>query len=266
MDRTTQLILRSLVHGDLLVGDLPEASRLDRTSFCMPASATALDTNQKLGHLYEDALAALLDACPNYERLERNLQIHDEKGATLGEFDFLLRDRKSERVIHLELAVKFYLAVETDGGLVFPGPDARDNYHRKLSRLRQRQLTLGQTYRSFLPEPYRSQEIVARQLVYGCLFDPLGAEDRALPDYGASNMRRGRWAPVDMLTDGFSPETQYQIIPKPLWAVPFEWMTDVEFETWIPTSKVDRCVMLRVNRDPVPYFVTPENYPHHREF
>lgn len=263
MDWSTRLILRTLAGGTTLVGDLPEAAVFDREGLTLPVSAASLAMDQKLGHLYEDGLAFLLDSSSRYERLARNVQIHDANGRTVGECDFLFRDLQCGHIVHLELAVKFYLAVRTDAGLTFPGPDARDHYFRKIQRLRERQLTLAMDHQSVLPAACQREQLVVKQLILGCLFDSVDADEQAVPRFSAPALRRGRWVSIDRLADCFSTDTRFEVIPKPLWAVPLEWMESVAFEPWAPTPNLDRCVMLRVPGAFTPYFVTPARYPDH---
>ncbi|MFC7335559.1 DUF1853 family protein [Haloferula chungangensis] len=260
----THVLLQSLTQGPLLIGDLPEASSFPYRELALPEDIEDLNLQQKLGHLYEDALASLLEASPRFELLARNLQLQSADQITLGELDFLLRDLASEQLIHLELAAKFYLAVETPSGLALPGPDARDNYFRKLNRLRSHQLPLVENHRSALPEEYRQEDIVAQQLVYGCLFDHIHAALPAKPEFVHPHCRRGRWLSINECPGFFGPEPQLQIIPKPLWPVPLSLIENTPLEPWNPKASIDRCLMLRVNHDPTPYFVTPPVFPSSR--
>ena len=82
-----------------------------------------LDFDQKLGHLYEDALASLLVSSPGVELVEKNLQLQQNKHSTVGELDFLIR-MPDGLLVHLELATKFYLAVKTC--LLYTSPSPRD--------------------------------------------------------------------------------------------------------------------------------------------
>jgi hypothetical protein len=263
MTSPTQPLLQSLVQGPLLIGDLPEAARFPHHELALPTRNTPLKLQQKLGHLYEDALAILLEASPGFDLLARNLQIQSNAQTTVGELDFLVRDLGNNQLIHLELATKFYLAVETPAGLTLPGPDVRDNYFRKLQRLRCHQLPLAQNHRNALPEVYRHQPIVARHLIYGCLFDPIGSPKLASPDFIHPHCRRGRWLTTDECADHFTPANDLQIIPKALWPVPLPLIEDIPLESWSPHTPIERCLMLRANDDPTPYFVTPSNYPDH---
>jgi hypothetical protein len=263
MNSTEHALFESLVRGPLLVGDLPEAARFSHLDLIIPESTAPLNLDQKLGHLYEDALAVLLEASPRFDLLAKSLQIRTDVHTTVGELDFLVRDGRSGPLIHLELATKFYLAVEGESGLLLPGPDARDNYFKKLQRLREHQLTLAKNYREDLPERYRDEEIVTRQLIYGCLFDHVHAHAPAAPDFIHPDCRRGRWLSVDECAAYFPAGTRFQIIPKSLWPVPLDLLDGISLEAWTPQAQVDRCVMLRVNDDPNPCFVAPSGYPDH---
>ena len=176
-------LLRSLLESPLLIDELPEAPSLSRSHLALPNPIPALNLNQKLGHLYEDTLAILLRESTTLDLLEKNLQIRKDIHATVGELDFLLREKSTGNLIHLELATKFYLAVDSPDGLTLPGPDARDNYHRKLTRLRNHQLTLPSRFQDHLPETYRNEAIETRQLIYGCLFDHIHAGQLANPEF-----------------------------------------------------------------------------------
>ncbi len=255
------LLLQSLITGPLLVGDLPEAPTFPHQNLTLPASFPDLNLQQKLGHLYEDALALLLKSSPSYALLAQNLQIQTDIHTTVGELDFLLRDLITGQLIHLELATKFYLAVDTESGLALPGPDARDNYFRKLARLRSHQLQLTRLFKDHFPEEFRHEPIVTQQLIYGCLFDHLHATTPASPDFLNPRCRRGKWLTIDQLPHHFPSHTTFQHIPKNLWPVPFELLESTLLESWSPPPTLDRCLMIKATGHPSPYFITPPNYP-----
>jgi len=107
-------LVQSLLVSPLLVGDLPNATRFDRALLGSPDFVSELDFDQKLGHLYEDALASLLVSSPGVELVEKNLQLQQNKHSTVGELDFLIR-MPDGLLVHLELATKFYLGLLTAG-------------------------------------------------------------------------------------------------------------------------------------------------------
>lgn len=205
-------------------------------------------------------LAGLLEASLSYAVLARNVQLQLDMHQTVGELDFLLRDLESGQCLHLELATKFHLAVETEKGLVFPGPDARDNYHRKLAKMRGHQLQLVQKVPTLLPERWQAESIGVRQLVYGCLFDHVDAEVLAMPEFIAPGCRRGRWLDVQRCEEVFGKGAEIEVIPKALWPVPLEMLKGVKLDRWEPPEELHRCVMVRVDDGTVPTFLVPEGY------
>jgi hypothetical protein len=260
IDLASKALLKSLIASPLLVTDLPEAVAFTHSALHLPDHFPPLDLQQKLGHLYEDALAVLIEASPLYDLLARNLQIQSDTHTTVGELDFLLRDLRSGQLVHLELATKFYLAVQTESGLALPGPDARDNYFKKLHRLRTHQLLLPTSHQQHLPTAYRHEPIITQQLIFGCLFDHIASNKPATAEFISATCRRGRWLTIDQLPDQFPPDTTYQIIPKPLWPVPLELLIGIPLERWSPTASLDRCLMLRIRNEPLPYFIAPADY------
>lgn len=265
-DIVSKALFRSLIEQPPLIGDLPEAMSFPCQSLVFPRQSRTLNLQQKLGHLYEDALAVLLESTPRYDVLAQSLPIRKDAGHTLGELDYLLRDVVSDRTIHLELAVKFYLAVETDSGLQLPGPDARDHYFRKLEKMRSHQLVLVEKFRDLLAEPFREQEIDVQQLVHGCIFNHVQATAPAEAEFLNPNGRRGKWLYVGECAEYFGENNSLKIIPKPLWPAPLEILAGLELEPLIPNEVMDRCVMVLAEKDAGAYFIAPNNYPsNHKE-
>ena len=265
-DIVSKALFQSLTHQPPLLGDLPEAVSFPCQSLVLPKGPCVLDLQQKLGHLYEDALAVLLESTPRYDLLIQSLPIRQDAGHTLGELDYLLKDRVSDRLIHLELAVKFYLAVETDSGLLLPGPDARDHYFRKLEKMRSHQLVLVDKYRHLLAEPFREQEIDVQQLVHGCIFNHVHASAPLQAGFLNPHGRRGKWLHAEECVAYFGKDSLLEVIPKPLWPASLEVMAGMKLEKWQIDEDIDRCVMVRRactggGGDGGPYFIAPNNYP-----
>lgn len=169
----SKALLQSLLEAPLLVDDLRLSSTFDRSLLSCGAikdDQEELDFNQKLGHLYEDALGLLLRKSEKLDLLAMSLQIFDENKLTKGELDYLVR--VEERVIHLELAVKFYLIYEEDGVVSYPGPDPRDNWDNKLARLESHQLGMARSEygKKLLSEKFGVDEVEVQHLIYGRLF------------------------------------------------------------------------------------------------
>ena len=261
MDAISNALFDSLAVGPLLMRGLPEAPVFPYHALLLPKEGTVLNLDQKLGHLYEDALGCLLEASPQYDVLCRNLQLEDANGRTVGELDYLLEDIAAGELIHLELAVKFYLAVESDHGLELPGPDPRDNYFNKLAKMRDHQLTLAQQYGDLFPSVCEGRRVVTRQLVYGCLFDHVHAAKPAAPEFLHPEARRGKWLHVSECEVFFGSGTRLEFIPKALWPVSLDRLDEMELEEWSPDPAIDCCIMVRVPGEGTPYFIAPDGYP-----
>ena len=254
-------IVQSLLVSPPLVGDLPNAARFDRALLDAPGLVVGeLNFDQKLGHLYEDAMASLLVSSPRVELVEKNLQLQRGKHSTVGELDFLIRAADG-LLIHLELATKFYLAVKLGDEVSYPGPDSRDNYDRKIDRLLSHQLTLVKRYKDCLPLEYRDSDIVVRQLIYGCLFDHVSEADLSRPRFCNRDCRRGKWLHRSELAEWFSGEAVFEFVPKSLWPVPFNLLEGLALERWDPAAPVERCQMIRVAGQDGAFFVAPDEFP-----
>jgi hypothetical protein len=98
---------------------------------------TLLDESRdrRLGSRFEAFWRYWLEANPRYRLLHANLPVR-AGGATLGEFDLIVRDNDSGKVLHWELAVKFFLgAGDTRQAANWRGPGKRDRLDIKTDRL-----------------------------------------------------------------------------------------------------------------------------------
>ena len=266
-DLHANALLSSLRDAPLLVGDLPEAVSFDRSLFGGPGQGTSLNENQKLGHLYEDALRLLLCTSDRLELLADHVQVFDANQITLGEMDYIMRDVRTHQLIQLELAVKFYLGVPSEEGWQFPGPDLHDNWQRKLARLQMHQLSLVQRpeAQALLRERFGAAVVDVRQLIYGCIFHPMGDTECPLPEGVHVDCRKGRWLYAKDWERFFGGVAEVCMVPKALWPVE---VAEALRET-LPHQSVaelraassQRCVMFVLPDSPVPYFLVPNHWP-----
>ena len=95
----------------------------------------------RVGRYFEALLQFWLADICGYEIVAAGQQIKDGK-RTVGELDFVYRDDQGS-VVHCEASVKFFLHHPRPATSHFPGPNATDNYERKMSRLFDHQLPLS---------------------------------------------------------------------------------------------------------------------------
>jgi hypothetical protein len=110
--------------------------------------ATDLDfqtpTNVRLGHLVEKVVSELIKASTNYRVLYENVQFIEDK-KTIGEIDFILEEIETKRLIHIELAYKFYLfdpSISSQPLNNWIGPNRNDSLIDKLEKLKGKQFPL----------------------------------------------------------------------------------------------------------------------------
>lgn len=263
----SKALWRSLVEGPLLVGDLPEA-KVWEADLEAPLAGDPLNFEQKLGHLYEDAMERLIRKSDEWELLARNVQVSGADGRTLGEFDFLLRDVRSGAAVHLELAVKFYLAyVDAAGVERFPGPDPRDNWLVKLDRMRTRQLKLWESEagRRLLSERFGIERMVVRQRVYGIIFDHISVSEPSDPPSISPTARRARWLYVMDWDRYFLDLRRVVIVPKYLWPVRLDGeilrrMEEVDVSE-LKRRAGQRCTLFWNEAEQAAVFLVPDGWP-----
>src|SRR5690554_7458300 len=99
----------------------------------MPARL-AQPAERRLGHYFERLYEVLLKDLLGWELLLKNQQIKADN-RTIGELDFVVRNRQTGCLEHHEIAIKYYLGVnEDETGTRWYGPNAKDR-DRKSTRL-----------------------------------------------------------------------------------------------------------------------------------
>ncbi|MEK9766270.1 MAG: DUF1853 family protein, partial [Thalassolituus sp.] len=127
---------------------------------------------------------------------------------------------QTERILHIELALKFYLGVKDD----WIGPNRRDLLSRKLTHTFNHQLPLAQTSAagSALRNAGLSTDsgpVISAAVMRGCLFHPAhDAPCAPLPERIAADHWSGFWCPADQLD--LLPEGQWYVLSKPDWISP----------------------------------------------
>ncbi len=222
--------------------ELAGVPAFDRALLGKPRTDITLNFDQKLGHLYEDALQALIEQSPALELIGTHIQVFEDS-RTIGELDFIVRDTARNQAVHLELAVKFYMALpDGHGGWRYPGPNDRDNWDRKRAHMMEHQLQLGQTApaRALLQERYGITDIQAAHLIYGCIFMPIAHHERPAPAAISPHARTGTWLRPQEWEAHFSDVQQVHFIPKPLWPVALTALSDEMTEPIPPAELITR--------------------------
>lgn len=148
-----------------------------------------------LGSMFERLWQFYLEHSLRFELIAANLQVHHE-GVTLGELDFLTRDNHTNKVLHQEIAVKFYLGTHLPSGETrWIGPNALDRLDLKLSHLKQKQLPFADRpeTRKLLQEQFNIDAIESEVLLKGRLFLPMDTPRPRTETYLNPNHLCGHW-------------------------------------------------------------------------
>ena len=127
-----------------------------------------------LGKQAEAAFEAYLNYSVHYEILKKNIQIYSLpsghsslKKETIGELDYIVKEVSTQKIIHIELACKFYLYDKASSNCEeerWIGPNRKDSLFDKLQKIKYKQFPLirkEETKKYFknhdIPLPYRQK-------------------------------------------------------------------------------------------------------------
>lgn len=183
----------------------------------------------RLGVYFEQLWQHLAQSSQRLEVIKHNLQVIIDK-QTLGEFDSIVRDKESNKTLHCELAVKFYLKVGAGKSLSdWVGPNLRDRFDHKYGRLFEHQLALSE--QAVISEWLSKQNIAIDEIkvfTRGRLFYPLEdfiAETFRYPDEVGFKHLKGFWTTwEDFAHLQLSSSIDWYLLPK------MYWLSDVTAE------------------------------------
>ena len=145
-----------------------------------------LITNVRLGQLVERLVGKLLRASSNFDVLHENVQVLDDR-RTIGEIDFLLEEKTTHEIIHLELAYKFYLfdlSISKEPINNWIGPNRNDSLIEKLEKLKTKQFPLVHDERTQAQLPHLNLTNVRQELcLMVSLFVPFQYHGDLEPQY-----------------------------------------------------------------------------------
>lgn len=193
-----------------------------------------LPENLRLGHVIERVVAGLLQQSGQYTLLNKNIQIK-QGHITLGELDFLLREKATQTLIHLELAYKFYLydpALNKTPLHHWIGPNRNDTLVEKLKKLQTKQFHLLRTAAAQAQLPDLRLETAQQQLCFLVhLFVPYSLKNNT---YGYfQNGICGYYLRYENFLATISSPAEYYIPHKKEWGIPPSLSV-----SWEPFSRV----------------------------
>ncbi len=250
----------------------------------------------RLGIYFEYLWQFFLQQDKQYQLIAANLPIHDN-GKTLGEFDLIIKDTFNDEVIHLELAVKFFLQtsmepLNTDSELNnWLGPNCKDRLDIKLHRLLNHQILLNQTESAAQLLSSKDIHITQRKIALkGYLFYPFTTADQSENcQYLSTDHHRGKWLSISAFeklaanTKLTTETNRWQVLQRPRWLSQFsqttleqndkknEPMSDTMLISYakdffqqqalpvmICSLKINNSRAIETNR----FFITPDDWPY----
>jgi len=209
-----------------------------------------LPTNLRLGHLAEKVVSQLIQHSTNYHLLHENIQLIQNKN-TLGELDFILEETNAEtsiatgpatrtnQLIHLELAYKFYLydpTISTHQVNNWIGPNRNDSLQEKLHKLNTRQFPLLNHPVTKAKLPELDLENVKQALCFLInLYIPYEYKESLNPVY--EKAIKGYYLTLDQFKARHRPENLYYIPTKLEWG-----MDPQECEDWKQMGGVEAAI------------------------
>jgi len=207
-----------------------------------PLIAFQLPTNLRLGHLVEEVVSKLFQFSTNYKLIDRNIQIIQEK-RTIGELDFIIENRTTRELTHIELAYKFYLydpTISTEYINNWIGPNRNDSLIEKLKKIKTKQFPLLYHESSISKLKSIKTEHISQELcLLASLYIPFNFKGYIPPIY--SNHIKGYYLNLNHFLSQDKTEKTYYLPSKK------EWGIDPKVNTnWLDlksiSQKIDACI------------------------
>jgi hypothetical protein len=196
-----------------------------------------------LGKRAERYFSQWLKQSPKYDLVAENIQVIKEK-QTLGEFDFIVRRKSDQQLIHVELVYKFYLFDPNVNGTEFQhwiGPNKKDRLDYKLEKLSNHQFPLlfHDAAISKLNELNIKTDGIQQQVLFlANLFVPTNADVHF--NKVNKDAIEGEWMSMEHWEQIFDSQTQFAIPPKTDWfskePTEVEWLTKEQAKEMIQSQ------------------------------
>lgn len=254
-------------YGAIGAGFHQQLSRLDADPQALH-DILAQRSDRRLGHYFETLWRYWLEHNPAYRLLHANLPVRGG-GNTLGEFDLLVHDRQTDKVLHWELAVKFYLGTgDTRHAVNWWGPGRRDRLDIKTEHLLQHQSQLSRHSEAQALLAAQGLQVDATWLIVkGRLFYPWG-ESNSPPSGANPRHPRGFWLSGGHLQS--LGQARWLVLEKHKWLAPIgttaaATMNNAELIEWWHDTRPGYPVSLAAlldGREVERGFVVPDDWAH----
>lgn len=244
----------------------------------LDAECLSLPPHSRLGHYYESLWVYFFQHDKQYAYIAHNVQIHHQ-GKTLGEIDFIIFDCLTQRYIHLEVAIKFYMYyndknLHREDKALWIGPNSQDNLQKKWLHLNNEQTALTQldACKTHLITLGINEAVLSAFSLKGYIFQKPYTNQKP-QDLNTDNAIHPYYSHHEFLALSLN-ANNLTIIPKKSWLTQYH-----QQETIVLCSKRDITNMINAYNTPIMvatvmrygtlmheierFFVMPDNWPHH---
>ncbi|MDX1545083.1 MAG: DUF1853 family protein [Christiangramia sp.] len=216
--------------------------------------------NSVLGKRMESFFELAIKYSERYRLIDSNIQIIENKH-TLGEIDFLVYDKQSQKPLHVELVYKLYiydknLAPDINRWI---GPNRRDSFSEKLDKLKNRQFPI-----LYKPETLKylknlglQQEEIEQQICFKAkLFTPAGFQDLRTAEIN-TDCYTGEWFNFSEFSRFKAQDNMFFSPPKRSWSAPPE-----SNKEWFSHSEIIKTIeaLFEKQKSPLIWMKTKTGY------
>lgn len=208
---------------------------IDLTAF----KPKTISSKLRLGHQLEYVFKQLITQSNTYEIVLHNLPIRNGK-QTLGEIDFILKNIKTKKLIHIELTYKFYLINIEISQLI--GPNKRDMFINKVKKIKNKQFQLLHTeegVKALYKNEIEHTKIKHETCFKGQIFEPYGNKFTNIEPL-KTNCIAGYWLRFSDFNTNMFTKNQFYIPSKSEWVITphfnVKWISHFEISIVIINS------------------------------
>ncbi|MCK5725602.1 MAG: DUF1853 family protein [Thiotrichaceae bacterium] len=203
-----------------------------------------------IGKRFECFVQFWLEISPNFELLDSNVVLQG-KTQTLGEADFFIREVATDKIIHLEVSVKFYLGVDDLSQMQhWYGTNLKDRLDIKFNRLANHQTQLAKKYPELMPFPVDESWC----LLKGRMFYP--HNQQYTQAFFADNCPQGLW----LIAEDKSYQKCFLALDKSQW---LSEISQYQGKRQVAPSKIEHSVCMaeiQNKKEVARYFFLPEGF------
>lgn len=220
--------------------------------------------NEVLGKRIEFFFEYGITNTDKYEIIAKNIQVYQDK-ITIGELDFLVKDRRNNNTLHIEIVYKFYLYDPLIQGelLQWIGPNRKDALLQKVEKLKTKQLPL--LYRNetlpILEDLHIDPKSIHQCVCYMAnLFVPLSMKKELFPIIN-NQCIVGFWIPLKDFTSEQYGSCHFNIPKKK------DWVTDPKYsDSWFSFENIKEQVQISLSQKKSPLLWMKSNEDSYERF